>query len=115
MRKQGLKCEYIGCVIHPVRCPVEDESRTGFQFMSEAQNCLCPNRRCSQTCDLFVGFGVVVSAVIKNPAREADSLLQASDEVQNVWSSTSLPPYTHVTFSVVVPKAAQEQFNLSDS
>ena len=53
--------------------------------------------------------------MIKKPAREADSLLPASDEVQNVWSCTSLPPYIPITFSVVVLKDAQGQFNVSDS
>jgi hypothetical protein len=98
-----------------VRCPVEDGSRTGFQFTSGAQNFLCPNRRYSLPSDLFVGFGLAVSVVIKKPAREAYSLLPASDDVQNVWSYTSLPSYTPITFSFVVPKDTQGQLNLPDS
>jgi len=57
---------------------------------------------------------MVVSAAMKKPAREAASLLPASDEVQNVWSCTSLPPYTPMTFSVVVPKVAEGHLNVSD-
>jgi len=49
------------------------------------------------------------------PAREAYSLLPASDEIQNVWSYTSLPSYTPITFSVVAPKDTQGQLNVPDS
>jgi hypothetical protein len=62
-----------------------------------------------------IKFGVVVSSVIRKPAHEADSLLPGSDDVQNVRSCTSLPPYTLITFSVVVPKDAQGQLNIADS
>lgn len=73
--------QYIGCVIYSVRCPVEDEARTGFRFMTGTKNFLCPNRRCSIPSNLFFWAGVTLSSVIKKPAREADRLLPGSDEV----------------------------------